>query len=111
MQNLENKIKSWYRDIKEPKISFEKKGINPTKDWNKIIFLVFFVICVLGGLAFYFYTEVDKGTFFTVPEEELSNEVKINNTLLKKIIDDVNARENTLIEIRSGKKTPANPSI
>lgn len=111
MLELENKIKNWYKGMREPKITFERKGIRPNKDWNRIIFSSFFIICILGGMAFYFYLEVDKGTFFSIPEEEMISEVKINNNLLNKVIDGVNSRENDLREIKVSKKAPENPSI
>lgn len=111
MEQLEKKIISWYKEFKEPKMSFVKKGIRPTKDWNKILIIFFILIVIIGSLEFYFYLRVDDGTFFSIPEEELASEVKINNNLLDKIIKDSTSREEKLSQIRLDKKAPANPSI
>lgn len=111
MSELINKFKSWYESLRTSKVSFEKKGINPKKDWNRILIVTFVTVSLLAGLSFYFYVEVDNGTFFSVEGEEESAEIKINNVLLKKIVEDINNREKSLMEIKEGKSVPANPSI
>ncbi len=106
-----NKIKAWYGEISEKKISFEKKGIKPRRDWSIILFAVFCLVLVLAGFSYYFYVAIDNGTFFTISEEDTLNEVKINNNLLLKISGDIKDREENLLEIKSGKAVPANPAL
>ncbi len=110
MSELINKIKSWYSSITTKQLSFERKGIKPKKDWNIILFLTFIALIFAGALSFYIYTKIDNGTLFKVPEKENISEIKINNLLLKKMIDDYDNRAKSLIEIKNGKNIPPNPA-
>ncbi len=111
MSELSTKIKSWFGNLNKSKVSFERAGVKPARDWNILIFIVFLTLLIIGGMAFYFYVEVDNGTFFDVTDSEELSEAKINDQLLKKIIDDINTRENELAEIRESKDFPPNPSL
>ena len=111
MSELINKIKSVVSKSAGPKISFEKKGIRPKNDWSKILFGTIAVVTILAGMSVYFYMGVTRGTFFGAEKGEDLMEVKINNKLLKKIVEDINFREKNLIEIRNNKSFPADPSL
>lgn len=111
MSELFNKIKNWYQNFSSSQISFERKGIKPTKDWNIVIFSSLIVLLITGGIAFYFYVQVEKGTFFGATETEDLAEVKINNNILNKLIADINKRERNLVDIETGRKSPPNPSF
>ncbi len=111
MSEIFNKIKNWYQNLTSAKISFERTGIKPTRDWNVVVFSAMLVLFISGGLAFYFYVKVENGTFFNEYVAEELKEVKINNSLLGKLITDINNRERKLEEIQTVKKSPANPSL
>ena len=105
------KIKSWYSSLKISEPSYEKEGVSPYKDWRIILTSTFVALVVLAGAAYYFYIEVDSGNFFTVSEETEGNEVKINNTLFKKIVDDINNRKQSMENIQKNKIAPPDPSL
>lgn len=111
MSEIIQKIKNWYQNFSSSKISFERKGIKPTRDWNIVIFSSLVVLFICGGLAFYFYIKVDNGTFFGATVSEELAEIKINNKVLDKLIADINAREKNLIDIETNRQAPPNPSI
>jgi hypothetical protein len=111
MNDSFKKIKDWYQNLTTKKISFERTGIKPARDWNIIIFVSLFVLFICGGVAFYFYVKVENGTFFDVSTSEELKEVKINNSVLNKLITDINNRQRKLEEIQTVKKAPANPSL
>lgn len=111
MKDIIEKIKVWYQNISTKKISFERKGIRPKKHWMIIVFSTLFITLVLIGVSSYFYIKVDNGTLFSVPEREEISEIKVNNTLLDKIVNDFDKRERNLAEIRSDKTAPPNPSL
>ncbi len=111
MSELISKIKNWYQTRGVSKISFERKGIKPTRDWNIVIFSAALLLFISGAIAFYFYIKVESGTFFSTTTAEDLKEVKINNKVLDKLIADINAREKKLSEIQTNKNFPANPSL
>jgi hypothetical protein len=111
MNDIIQKIKVWYQNISTKKISFERKGIRPKKHWMIIVFSTSFVTLVLIGISSYFYIKVENGTLFSVPEREEISEIKVNNILLDKIVNDFDKREKNLSEIRAGKTIPPNPSL
>ncbi len=111
MSETFNKIKNWYQNLSSSKVSFERKGIKPTRDWNIVIFSSLIAVVIFGSLAFYFYVKVENGTFFGASSVEDLTEVKINNTILNKLISDINNRERNLSEIETNKKSPPNPSL
>ncbi len=106
-----NKIKDWYKNLTTKKVSFERTGIKPTRDWNIVIFTSMITLFICGGMAFYFYIKVENGTFFSTYISEELQEVKINNNILNKLITDLNNRQRKLEEIQTAKKAPANPSL
>ncbi len=111
MSETFNKIKNWYQNFSSSKVSFERKGIKPAKDWNIVIFSSLTLLFIFGAIAFYFYVQVENGTFFGAVVSEELTEVKINNKTLDKLINDINVRERNLIEIEASRNAPANPSL
>jgi hypothetical protein len=111
MSDITTKIKSWYQNLSSSKISFERNGIKPTRDWNIVIFSALLLIFASGALAFYFYIKVESGTYFSTITAEDLKEVKINNKVLDKLIADINVREKKLEEIQTNKNFPPNPSL
>jgi len=111
MSSITNKIESWYSSLKKPEISYEKKGIRPGKGWRLIFSIAFLILFILAGVASYLYIQIDTGQFFETENKDFMSEVKINNLLLKKVIDDIDQREKSLEEIRSGKIAPPSPGL
>lgn len=111
MKDFNNKIKTWYQNFSSKKVSFEKDGIKPKKDWMIIVFVMLFITIILIGISSYFYINVDNGTLFNVPEREEISEIKVNNKLLEKIVGDYDDKEKRLNEIREGKSIPPNPAL
>ncbi|HRH27082.1 MAG TPA: hypothetical protein PLZ99_02905 [Parcubacteria group bacterium] len=111
MKEYLDKIKNWYQDFSSKKVSFERRGIKPKKHWMIIIFSMFILTLVLIAISSYFYIKVENGTLFSVPEREEISEIKVNNNLLDKIVEDFDNRERNLSEIKAGKAIPNNPSL
>ena len=105
------KIKAWYEKMHVSQVSYEKSGIKPTKDWRILLGVTCMMLCLLAVLAFYFYTSVNNGSFFTTSQDGVMNEVKINESLFNKTIDNINTREMLLNSIKQGRQTPADPSV
>lgn len=111
MSKIINKIKFWHKNQESEKISYENKSIRPKSDWSKILVATIVIVTIFASFSIYFYLKVDDGTYFKVENEESLVEVKINNSLLNKIVDDINTREKKLMEIKEGKDIPPNPSV
>ncbi len=111
MSSLINKIKSWYKSQNKSEISYDKIGINPGKQWAVVLLVTFLVLFILAILAFYLYVEIESGNFFETENKDFLSDVKINNTLLEKVLGDISEREESLVEIRNSKVVPPNPSL
>ena len=105
------KIKSWFKKPTSSEFSYERRGMNPSKDWKKFLISTFVIVVILIGGALYFYMEISRGNLFTVSENPEENEVKINNVLLRKTIDDIHFREQTTAEVKENSQNPSDPSI
>lgn len=107
MENLIKKIKSFYSSNK--KISYEKKGINPKKDWIGILSMVF-VVLVLGGiLTIYFYIQINNSSFFKEDYEE-SSVTALNKEALDRFVKNVNDKKAVVQNIKDGRMTISDPS-
>jgi hypothetical protein len=111
ISNLKNNIKSWYEKFKTSGTSYKKSGMRPLKDWKIILISTQLIIIFLAVIAVYFYIQVDKGTFFAIPENGSKSELKINMSLFKKTVDDINSKSTLLNDIKAGKSIPADPSV
>ena len=110
MRNLIAKMKRLFGGKVKP-ISYDKPSIKPIHDWRVIFFATLLIILVIGGISFYFYRQVSQGKLYIVDISESGNEVKINNSLLKKTVDEINLREASQVKIKQQKITPPDPSI
>jgi hypothetical protein len=112
MKETFTKLNLWWSKLKIAEINYEKKGIRPLKDWQRILTVTFFLLVILVIFSFYFYVEVDKGKFFTIPlGGDTKNEVKINNSLLDKVVSDINQRKSDFSQIKQNPIIPSDPSI
>ena len=92
-------------------VTYEKSGVKPAKDWNILLGVTCVMLCLLAILAFYFYTSVNDGSFFATFQDSVMNEVKINENLFNKTIDNINTREMLFNSIKQGRQTPTDPSV
>ncbi len=111
MSDLLQKIKQWYESAKTKRLSYEKPGVNPAKDWRFFLSTTFIVGCVLAIVTAYFYMQIDKGRLFTVDSDGTETQVKINNFMLKKTVDEINSRETSMTRIKDGKVSLPDPSL
>ncbi len=112
MSNLLQKIKSLFGKLKNKKVSYDRGGINPNRQWKIILSTTFIILCFLALIAFYFYSQIDKGNLFTVTSDSAQSEIKIDGSLLKKTVDDINARQAMNYNVRNdGVFIPNNPSL
>ncbi len=110
MQDFFNKIKNWFKNASGKKITYEKPSLKPESDWVLIFISIQIAIVICGAFAFYFYTQVESGSFFKVEQGNFENEVKINNQLLSKTLEDINLREQNLSRIKEDGFVPPDPS-
>ncbi|MFA7216576.1 MAG: hypothetical protein WC095_01165 [Candidatus Paceibacterota bacterium] len=107
MEDLIKKIKSFYSSNK--KISYEKKGINPKKDWIGILSVVFIVL-VLGGIfTIYFYIQINNSSLFKENYEESSVTV-LNNKALDRFVKNINDKKDVVQSIKDGRMAMSDPS-
>ncbi len=111
MPEILKKIIKWFESIKIRKEVYTKGDISPKRDWYIILVTSFFLICLLAGFSYYFYTQVDGGRLFVSDKETTFKPLVIDDELLTKTVDEINNREKNLIEFNQNKVIPANPSI
>lgn len=109
MSHLQQQFKMWYDKIQSRQISYDKIGIRPTREWRMILITIFILLCFSAVATFYFYREVNQGKLFVVVNNDTETQVKINKTLLKKTVDEINAREASMNQINAGKVSLPDP--
>ncbi len=111
MSDLLKKIKPFLPKLFQKKVSYDKGGLRPSRDWRNILITTFLTLCILASFSFYFYLQVGAGKFFAVTQEDTQNEVKINRNLLDKVVKDINDRKASLEQIKQNKIVPPDPSL
>ena len=111
MKDYLQKIKSWYEAMKTKNVSYEKKSLQPVRDWKIMLTVTFIILCFLAVLSFYFYLKVDSGEMFAISKDRISKDTEINTTLLKKIVGEINSREDFINKLKGGGFVPSDPSI
>ncbi len=111
MSSLLQKIKLIFDKLKTAKVSYERHIINPKNDWMILLTTTFIVLCIMVVVSFYFYTQIDQGKFFMTEAIDKTKEIKIDTSLLKKTVDDINLRENLSTKIRDNRPNIADPSL
>ena len=110
MKDLLQKAKDFYQKLRTKTVSYKKSGIRPEHDWKVMLVTTFVSLCLLAICAFYFYIQVDSGQLFVVAKVKTEKEVKLDAVLLKKTIDDINLRADSLQTIKQNKTVPIEPS-
>lgn len=111
MNDLLQKIKPLYEKMGMGKVSYERKGIHPSKDWKIILTTTFVIICLLAFFAIYFYLKIEKGEIFVVTREGVGKDAEINEILLKKVVLEIKNKEDFLRQLKEGSLIPSDPSI
>ena len=111
MSSLLKKIKGLYSKLGITKISYERSGIRPKRDWNTLLILSCLILLLIALFAFYFYSQINQGKLFVVARDNTGREVKINDKLFQKIISEIKEREESLQSIKQNKGIPADPSL
>lgn len=107
MKSPINKLKKIFKFDKT--ISYEKKGINPKKDWRSIL-IVTFITLVFGGLAtIYFHFQIRSGNLFNV-EYGSEESISLNKRALDKVIDSLGEKKGILENIENGNFPSSDPS-
>jgi hypothetical protein len=86
------KIKIWFGGLWCSKQSYDKEGIKPKKDWSFIIIAVAIIFCLEGILAAFVYFQIENGVWFQNPQQNTLTEVSINQILLQKISNQIDAK-------------------
>ena len=97
MKDFFQKIKTWGHLSIKKEVSYKKEGVSPVHDWNIILVSVFFSLISIGGISLYFYNQIKNGSLFTVSSVSKDNTVKIDETLLNKIIEKINTKQSVFL--------------
>ena len=111
MSDIIQKIKTIYTQVRTPRISYTRKGIRPAHDWQILLIVTILGICATCALAGYFYMQINSGSLFSTPAGDQVGGVTINQTLLKKVVDDSVARESSRADLKNNKPIPPDQSI
>ncbi len=111
MSDLLKKIKDKYNKIRKGHTSYTKAGIRPTHDWAVMLIATSLTVCLLIILAICFYVLVDQGKLFVVTVDDSQKEVKINTTLLDKVVGDINTREANLLKANQNQLSQPDPLL
>ena len=110
MSGLLQKIKTWYGKVRTKGQSYKISNIRPVHDWRMLLVSTLVIVVVMAVFAFYFYMQIDRKKFFVVKDNKTKDDIKINEVLLKKTVDDINSRRTLFEEIRN-KGVPSDPSL
>ena len=111
MKNITEKIKSYFGNFLKDDTSYERGGINPERDWNIMLVFVFAVLIVFSIIAFYFYIRINNGNLFSVPESANSVSATINQDLMNKTIQKIEANKSAFDFVQQNKASTTDPSI
>ncbi|MFZ2522057.1 MAG: hypothetical protein WAZ44_02045 [Minisyncoccia bacterium] len=111
MKNYFEQIKNIYTKRRQLKISYEYRGINPSKDWFILLVASQILVLVSALMAIYLYTQIDSGKIFIVESDGKESEVTINMNLLEKIVGDINQKEQDTLQTLQVNQNITDPSI
>ena len=105
------KYKDLFKKFSKTEATYDKSGIKPTKDWRIILIVTSVVLFVLGGVAGYFYFEVNSGNLFSVETDQTQDIIKINRTSLDKAVDRLRNNKSLFDSAISSENIPQDPSL
>ena len=110
MSQLFQKIKALYAKIRMKKKSYKIYGIRPAHDWRIFLVSTQIIVLILTIVAIYFYTQINQGKLFIVKGSKVKKEIKIDETLLKRVVKDIELRKQAFDEAKK-KIAPTDPSL
>ncbi len=110
MKDYINKLKSILKIPSLKKVSYDKKGLNPGRDWTAMLLLVNVLVLSYAVYAFYVYKLIQSDTFVARSSVKNESEIRLNTNLLSNIVLDQNKRAENTKKIISG-SVPSDPSI
>ena len=111
MEKYIQKIKLIGKKLFKGGLSYKKSGINPARDWNVLLIVTFIVFVAVSIISFDLYTKVEKGTLFSIIQKSEDSTVKINQKLLSKVVEKIDAKQAIFNEIQRNGRTVFDPSI
>lgn len=111
MNKILQKLKSWFGETAVKKVSYKQQGYRPKRDWSIMFVLSFILILAMLSFAFYIYVEIDNNRLFVSDYDEMSKELKLDEKLIKKVVDGINSRAESLEAIKNDKNIPPDPSF
>ncbi len=111
MKDLLPKLKLLYKKITTREENYKRRGIEPSSDWSVVVIISATIFCVAGLFGYYVYYKIKNDQLFTVKEAESFKEERINKALLKKTIDDIDAREASTTILRINGVETEDPSL
>lgn len=111
MKDLFPKIKKWYAEMTKKKMDYSPKGIKPAHDWRVLFSISLVIVFISAAVAFFLYTEINQDKIFTIADSANENTTEINMPLLKRVTDDLNARDANLLKIKTATSFPKDPSL
>jgi hypothetical protein len=110
MKNILENIKKIRSKIQKSGQTYTKKEINPNRDWLLILLGSQIIVILVAVLSVYLYIRVDRGDIFTENSTGEENEVKINMTILDKVVNDASNRVDEFSKILKS-ESPPDPSV
>jgi hypothetical protein len=95
--------------FKKQNVSYEKDDTRLFRDWRNMLIGEAILLCVAGGVAFYFYMQINQGKLFTVPPSASEAQLIINNSLLNRIVEEIYTNASSTEALKDA-KVPADPS-
>lgn len=111
MKDLLPKLKLFYKKITTREENYKRRGIEPSADWSVIVIVSATIFCIVGLFGYYVYYKIKNDQLFTVNEAGGFSEVRINKALLKKTIDEIDAREASTTILRINGVETVDPSL
>ncbi|MFZ2522991.1 MAG: hypothetical protein WAW92_01235 [Minisyncoccia bacterium] len=110
MKNILYRVKDSLKFLRSNKISYENRGLNPSKDWSFMFLVANALVLFYAIYAFYIYNQINNDEFITKDSVKNESEIKLNTNLLSSVVSDINKRASNLKVIRNG-NGPGDPSL
>ncbi len=111
MKDFFSKLKLFYKKIVTREENYKRRGVEPSSDWSVIVIISAIIFCMIGLFGYYVFYKIKNDQLFTVKEVGGFSEVRINKALLKKIVDDIDAREASTTILRINGVETDDPSL
>lgn len=110
MEKIFSKIKNTLKLPEKKKVSYDKTGIRPSRDWVVLLIVSNLIVLLSAIYAYYLYSKIDSDQFVVIDTLSKENETKINTDLLSRIVSDLNNRAGDFEKVKTG-IVPGDPSL